>query len=92
MNGQRFWITKYACTTGVYVLDGCEVHNSKYAYSARGTRSEFHVIGLDAFRSEVEAIANAVLKVQKRIASLDKNRADLENKLADLLEKHRGLK
>lgn len=73
----RYFVTKYAVSSGFIYIKECQSPDGKYAYSVERYRQQF-VIGSDAFEHEADAVAAANAARLKKIASLKKQIAKLE--------------
>jgi hypothetical protein len=78
-----FYITKWALTKGIIVAHDCKNHEG---YASRGRYGEgtyvFVKIGKDAFATEAEARARVRSLINAKLKSLDKQRNELQKKLA----------
>ena len=84
------WNTKYALTTGIIREEGCEikeVNGTDYAYRPGAHYGKedylFLQLGKTAFKTEKEARTDAVKQARRKLASIEKQRVELEKRLAD---------
>lgn len=73
------WITKWALTSGIFEKTGCEIKDG-YATRDSGHCSNyvFARMGKDAFETKAEAEANTLVRAQRRLKALAKEKAKLE--------------
>ncbi len=84
---QTAWITKYAVTSGIVYVPNCtiSIHDGREYTANRDMgagQNIFCRVGTDAFFTEEEANANAAKKVKAKLVSLQKQKKQLEEKLA----------
>jgi hypothetical protein len=76
------WITKWALTTGIKKAEGCVITEGGYASRDPGhcTSPNYVFVRMDkdAFLSEEEAVANTLIRIEKRCKALDKEKTKLE--------------
>jgi hypothetical protein len=72
----RAWVTKYALTTGILVVDGEVLHYISSSMLYAGRHQNFH--GNDWHRTPEEAVARAEEMRMAKIASLRKSIAKME--------------
>ena len=75
----KAWITKYALTEGIFVVDG-DLHSDRMLCYRRGSDWEqyAHGEGKDWHRTEISAITRAEQMRQAKIASLRRSIQKLE--------------
>jgi len=93
-----FWSIKRVLTCGIRKYEGRkEKLFGGYAYARKNTnlRSSaeyvFERIGRDCFRTEPEARTAAIAKVHRSLASMDRQRRKLEERLEDLEQGGNGV-
>lgn len=73
---EKVYVSKYALSTGITVLDG-EIRKGEH-YEYVHERYQYLVVGRDCFLSEDEAIKDAEKKRLAKIKSLKKSLAKVE--------------
>lgn len=69
---KKYYITRYAFTKGVYILENCEDYDGYIEeYDIKEGYSE-HEIGREAFSSPEEAIKQVQLLKERKLKSLEK--------------------
>lgn len=82
MEFSKVWVTKYALTSGVQVieLDGIKtyLHEDGYFYDYRAKYLQFYVLGKEAFTQEEDAKLDIQLKLEKGRKSVAKKLVKFE--------------